>query len=291
MGSMIAFPPTMSRQPEQAAAAAELQQAFIPQFGVPVTCCTWDELKQAVKETCTQRKKLLLDNINLDILWHAHRDAVYRDALTRLASVILVDGEPVRWLARIAGVSVPERLALTDVVPGLFRMATENQYKVFIVGSNPRTLREAYAQLEAKGMMPEIVGVWSEPRERLNDPQVNQALMEQMQAAAPHIVFVALGSPWQTKWIARNWEAMPNSILVPVGGAFDFIAGAVGRAPQWMQRTGTEWVYRMLFDRQKRDRSLFERYILNDLPFMLQLSIQISRRQKEKRPVSYRLNS
>lgn len=255
------------------------QKVFIPSLGVPISLCTMGELMRFVRSAQNLEQKVLVDNVNMDILWHARHNLPYRQVLTHRSHVTLVDGVPVCWLAGLAGVSVPQRLALTDVVPALLRLATEQEYSVFVLGSSPQTLARAKANLRRWDSMPHTMACWSEPREKLENPQTNADVLGHMRQIKPDIVFVALGSPWQSLWIERNWDDLPDSVIIPVGGAFDFIAGQVGRAPGWMQTLGLEWTYRLLFDHQHRDRSLFERYILTDLPFALQMAMAILQRR------------
>lgn len=259
------------------------KQVYIPPFRLPISVCTQDELFEEIAVCRTPPQKMLIDNVNMDILWYAQRDEVYREALSQLSSVNLVDGVPVRWLTKMAGVRVPQRLALTDVVPALLRFATEKDYSVFVVGSNPNTLLRAKGILQEQNSLPPMMASWAQPREKLLNEEVNANVLALLQEVQPDILFVAMGSPFQTKWIARNWESLPNSIIVPVGGAFDYIAGSVGRAPGWMQAIGMEWMYRLLFDHQKRERSLFKRYIMTDLPFALQMAFKIRQFRRRSR--------
>ena len=62
----------------------------------------------------------------------------------------------------------------------------------------------------------------------------------------PDILFVAFGAPRQEKWIRRHLAELQVPVAIGVGGSFDVLAGRVARAPQWMQRTGLEWLYRVV---------------------------------------------
>lgn len=257
------------------------KKVYIPAFRLPVSTCTREELFYFMDCARLSRQKVLIDNVNLDILWHAQRDPEYLNSLATRSAVNVVDGVPIMWLAKMAGVHVPERLVLTDVVTDLMTHAVKKNYSVFIVGSNPDTLAQAKAVLRDRQELPVVVESWAEPREKLFDPDTNRAVLDMIRDASPDILFAAMGSPFQTKWLSANWDALPDCIMIPVGGAFDYLAGQVGRAPGWMQRSGLEWLYRLLFDHQKRDRSLFERYILTDLPFAMAMAVRILKKSQE----------
>jgi N-acetylglucosaminyldiphosphoundecaprenol N-acetyl-beta-D-mannosaminyltransferase len=59
------------------------------------------------------------------------------------------------------------------------------------------------------------------------------------------ILFVALGQGKQEKWIHKNLGKSEVKIMMGVGGAFDYLSGAVPRAPKWMRGLGLEWLYRL----------------------------------------------
>jgi N-acetylglucosaminyldiphosphoundecaprenol N-acetyl-beta-D-mannosaminyltransferase len=65
-------------------------------------------------------------------------------------------------------------------------------------------------------------------------------------AAQPTILLVAYGHPAQDLWIARNQPLLRVPVAIGVGGALDFVAGEVPRAPAWLRRLGLEWLYRLI---------------------------------------------
>ena len=71
-------------------------------------------------------------------------------------------------------------------------------------------------------------------------------IIERINAAKPDILFVALGNPKQELWMGRNKAKLDAGVMIGVGGTFNFIAGRVKRAPKWMQKSGLEWIYRIV---------------------------------------------
>jgi N-acetylglucosaminyldiphosphoundecaprenol N-acetyl-beta-D-mannosaminyltransferase len=76
-------------------------------------------------------------------------------------------------------------------------------------------------------------------------------------------VFFAVGSPRQ-EILAAAVQATGRATGTGfcVGASLDFLAGAVPRAPAWMQQGGLEWLYRLLSD----PRRLARRYLLDNPP-------------------------
>ena len=71
-------------------------------------------------------------------------------------------------------------------------------------------------------------------------------IVERINAAKPDILFVALGNPKQELWMGRNLSKLDVGAAIGIGGTFNFIAGQVQRAPRWVQKSGLEWVYRIV---------------------------------------------
>ncbi len=60
-------------------------------------------------------------------------------------------------------------------------------------------------------------------------------------------------------------------VLIGVGAAFDFAAGRQRQAPRFVQRSGFEWLYRLV----QRPRRLARRYIINNPRFVGLLLAQL----------------
>jgi N-acetylglucosaminyldiphosphoundecaprenol N-acetyl-beta-D-mannosaminyltransferase len=93
--------------------------------------------------------------------------------------------------------------------------------------------------------------------------QEDADLVEMINSLQPDFLWVELGAPKQEKWIAAHLSRINVPVQVGVGAAFDFHSGHVNRAPVWMQKTGLEWIYRML-----QDRRLIKRYLMTNPVFL-----------------------
>ena len=99
------------------------------------------------------------------------------------------------------------------------------------------------------------MGRYSPPAAPLQDMDHDE-IRRQIALACPDILLVAFGCPKQEKWISMNYRALGVPVCVGVGATIDFLAGAVKRAPGWMQRSGLEWIWRLA----QEPRRLFGRY-------------------------------
>ena len=88
-------------------------------------------------------------------------------------------------------------------------------------------------------------------------------IAERINAAKPDILFVAFGNPKQELWMGRNAAKLDVGAMIGIGGTFNFIAGRVRRAPRWVQRSGLEWIYRIM----QEPRRLWRRYVYGLVKF------------------------
>lgn len=203
--------------------------------------------------------------LNLDLLWWARRDAAFLQAI-RTADLNGADGVPLIWLSKLAREPLPERINGTDLVWALADLSQRRGYRLFLMGAGPGVAADAVERLRAHHPRLVLAGVYSPPMGEW-DQRVNDEILAKVVEAAPHILLVGLGSPRQEVWIHNNLEALGVSVCVGIGGSFDLIAGRVPRAPQWMQRSGLEWLHRLCSE----PRRLWRRYVVRNGPLFISL--------------------
>ena len=89
-------------------------------------------------------------------------------------------------------------------------------------------------------------------------------VMGDINRASADVVLVALGNPAQEEWIARHRSEIAAPLVIGVGALFDFLAGAVPRAPIWVRNLHLEWAFRLLHE----PRRLARRYTIEMAEFM-----------------------
>jgi N-acetylglucosaminyldiphosphoundecaprenol N-acetyl-beta-D-mannosaminyltransferase len=191
------------------------------------------------------------------------RDPVVRRALEG-AWLATPDGMPLVWWGQLAATGPVDRVYGPDVLRRvLVDPAHRDTRHYFYGGATPEITRKVVEA--ARRLNPgALIAGWSTP------PFGNQNLAEAertaraIEAARPDVVWVGLGGRKQALWMARFRPMLSASLLVGVGAAFDFLAGAKPQAPGWMQRAGMEWAFRLATE----PRRLWRRYLIHNSIFV-----------------------
>jgi len=115
-----------------------------------------------------------------------------------------------------------------------------------------------------------IVGGYSPPHRPLNEEE-RDAVVEEINRSRADVVWVGIGVPKQEKWMAQMRPLLDVPLLVGVGAAFDFHAGLVPQAPNWLQEAGLEWAYRLAHE----PRRLWRRYLRYNPRFLSAFARQL----------------
>lgn len=223
-------------------------------LGVPFDNVTTVETLARIEAMIASRQPHYAATANVDFLVQARKDLELHRILLG-AHLVLADGMPLVWASRWLGNPLPERVTGSDLVPRLLAEAEQKGWRVFFLGGTGTSVAAAAAKVRAKHPHLQLVGAYSPPFRPLLEMN-HEEILERIRAARPDILLVAFGCPKQEKWINMHYRATGVPLSIGVGATIDFLAGTVSRAPRWMQRSGLEWVYRLL----QEPRRLFRRY-------------------------------
>ncbi|WP_168583461.1 WecB/TagA/CpsF family glycosyltransferase [Gephyromycinifex aptenodytis] len=249
------------------------QPVVVRAAGVEVERWEHEALLEHVAHVVTQppaqaTAAVAIGSINLD---HFHHFGDGRIELTNdpdstgVDWIMLADGAPVAGrAARVSGMDWP-RLTGADLLPEILGLCQEQGAVVGFLGGTPATHDRLRVLLPQRypGLPP--AHFWAPERETVDSRQGSEDLAAQIAAAGVDVLNVALGKPRQEMWIQNYGEATQAKVLMAFGASADFLAGNSSRAPQWLQRTGLEWAYRLLCE----PRRLARRYLVHGPPALL----------------------
>ena len=182
------------------------------------------------------------------------------------AFLVTPDGMPLVWALRLAGFGDAGRVYGPDLMLALFDRGRADDLGHFLYGTTPQILERLTAELLRRYPGARIVGAFSPPFRPLTAVEEDE-IAERINASRADVVWVGLSTPKQEVWMARMRGRLTASMLFGVGAAFDFHAGVKRQAPRFMQRSGFEWLYRMITE----PRRLARRYAVA-VPLFLALA-------------------
>lgn len=175
----------------------------------------------------------LLATVNPESIMRARREPEFAEALAG-AALSIPDGWGAAWAARRKGCSGQRAVTGVDLAVAAAGLCAHNGWRMFLLGGREGVAEGAAAALTARHPDLVVAGAAAE------------ASPEAVAATSPDLVLVAYGQPAQELWIRRHAAVLPARVAIGVGGTFDYLAGRVPRAPEWMRRRGLEWLFRLV---------------------------------------------
>ncbi len=221
------------------------------------------DISQAVS-ACEQfvdsRRRAQHMAVNAAKLVAMNDDSRLREIVER-CELVTADGQSIVWASRLLGDPVPERVAGIDLMQRLLARAEERGYGVYILGARAEVLDRAVARILDRYPRLRIVGY----HDGYFDESCDHAVVNEVRAARPDILFVAMSSPRKEYFLGENRRELNVPFVMGVGGAIDVMAGVTRRAPRLVQRLGLEWLYRLV----QEPRRLGPRYVVTNSRFVL----------------------
>ena len=221
-----------------------------------VNVTTEAELLRQIADHLTQGHGFAVATLNLDHIVKLRLQPDFLDAYLAHTHVV-ADGNPVVWLARLAGRRHVRLVPGSELIAPLTSLAADRRVPVAFFGSTDAVLRAAAKRLTAADRNLTVAACLSpafgfDPRSAQAD-----ALLDEVAASGARICFLALGAPKQEIFAARGLARHPHLGFVSIGAGLDFIAGHQSRAPLWVRKIAMEWLWRTLTN----PRRLVRRYL------------------------------
>lgn len=240
----------------------------VAMMGIGFACLTESEVVDAIVASASVGSGGRLVTPNLSIL-RATRFDNEAHRLVSSARLRVADGMPIVWAARIAGTPIPGRVTGADLIWSLCAAAARLDTPVYLLGGDTQDIvQRAAAALTTRYPSLRIVAARSPKFGFEKDLHSRDAVIEDILARAPGIVFVGLGFPKQELLAEDIERRLPSAWVVGCGAAINFASGSQPRAPHWMMNMGLEWFHRMVSDPKR----LVRRYSA-DLVFSARLAV------------------
>lgn len=193
----------------------------------------------------------------------AERDPVFKTAL-READAVVPDGVGVQIAANLCGRSVGPRITGIDYFRGLMSaLDKRGGGRVAFFGSHQRVLDLVRARVGAVFPKVTVTAAISPPYGEWM-PDANARFIDQINESAPDVLWVGMTAPKQEKWVRENQHKLRCGVVGSIGAVFDYFAGTVQRAPEWVCGMGLEWAYRL----SREPKRLWERTFVSAPQFL-----------------------
>lgn len=233
-------------------------------LGLRVDVTSYDEASRHILGWAREALSRVVCCANVHMVMEANRDPNFRSTVNG-ADLVTADGMPLVWALRGSGAGHAARVYGPDLMDAVLRLAAETRTPVGLYGATETTL--ANLGVRMRRLHPGLNVVFScAPPFRDLDRDEDDEVVRRIDASGARILFVGLGCPKQELWMSRHRQRV-RCVQLGVGAAFDQLAGAIPRAPAWMQATGCEWLFRLAVE----PRRLWRRYLWSNSAFLVRI--------------------
>ena len=242
-------------------------------LGINMDCLSYEEMYPIfdgwLSDKTGRSHSLALVNVNCCV--SGLLDKRVRKAYNS-ADLVGIDGMPFLYWARAFYHKKSDRFYAPDMMLEIGGMAKKRNHTFFLYGGYPGAPDKMEQYLKERFDGIKIVGKYSPPFRALTEEE-DKAVCDMINEAAPDFIWVGLGSPKQDIWIAEHLEKIRGSIIIPSGATFDFFSGRIKQAPDFIRKSGFEWLYRLTQD----SRRLWLRYTAYNAIFIAVFTFQLLR--------------
>jgi N-acetylglucosaminyldiphosphoundecaprenol N-acetyl-beta-D-mannosaminyltransferase len=248
-------------------------------LGVNLAVTSYEDLLQRMQRAVAENQRLRINFCNVHVTMMAQRMPALRTALNHPDALTVPDGMPLVWAMRTWGEEIHDRVYGPDTFGLCMQRSQTCGFRHFLYGSTEETLNALQMRLRDTHPDAEIAGRYAPPFRALTE-QEEDAVVAMINRSGANVLWVGLGAPKQEIWLNHIASQLTVPVIAAVGAAFDFHAGTVKQAPDWMQDRGLEWLYRLI----QEPRRLWFRYCYYNPLFVLKFGWErVARRRRAPR--------
>jgi N-acetylglucosaminyldiphosphoundecaprenol N-acetyl-beta-D-mannosaminyltransferase len=238
-------------------------------LGVPIDILSLNETVDLADKSMSRRERCQHVALNVaKFLKMRRQPELWRDVVE--SDIVGIDGMGILWGSRLLGLKAHERVAGIDLFKELLSLCDRKGFRPFFLGATDGVLQKMVSNLRADHPNLQIAG-W---HNGYFGPEEDPRLVESIRRSGADCLFLGLPTPRKERLLAQYKDEFGVPFIMGVGGSFDVLAGAVNRAPPWMQNAGLEWFYRL----HQEPRRMFWRYFSTNISFATLLTRELVNR-------------
>jgi N-acetylglucosaminyldiphosphoundecaprenol N-acetyl-beta-D-mannosaminyltransferase len=158
------------------------------------------------------------------------------------AALVYPDAVGIAWALRVLYGERQPVLPGCELMVDLLALADEQRFAVYLVGARPDVVTRMAVEIGRRYPGIRLAGT----RDGYFDDAQRDAVIGDVLAARPDLLFVAMGAHRQETFVRALPARGDVPVVMTVGGSFDAFVGAVRRPPRWLLRLRLEWLYRLV---------------------------------------------
>jgi len=231
-------------------------------LGVRVDATSYAGATRQILDWAGQKRSRYVCCAAVNNIMEARRSPAYQTVMEQ-ADLVTSDGMPLVWMLRWLGAHSATRVYGPELMGCLLKASEDAGIAVGFYGGSDDVLARILSIVRRRYPRLHVAFAEAPPYHELT-PEEDRRTTQAIQDAGVRILFVGLGSPKQDLWMHAHKDRVP-AVMLGVGAAFDFLAGAKPQAPPWMQSSGLEWAFRLATE----PRRLWRRYLAQNPKFVV----------------------
>lgn len=259
--------PDMAPTAPRAEARVDFERKVYCLLGLPFDAVTMADTVRTVRRAAATRKACFISTPNLNFLVGCRDDLQFRESVIH-SDLSIADGMPLVWIARMLDIPITERVSGAGLFEAL-RGNSAQSLSVYLFGGPEGAGEAACRRLNAESAGLRCSG-FAAPGFGSIEDMSSAATIAAINASRADFLLVALGAKKGQAWIERNRARISVPVISHLGAVVNFVAGTVQRAPPWMQRSGLEWLWRIM-----QEPALWRRYLADGTALLRLLATRV----------------
>ncbi|BAY84267.1 WecB/TagA/CpsF family glycosyl transferase [Calothrix parasitica NIES-267] len=237
-------------------------------LGRRIDCMNIPSIVEAIRKACIEGKQITVAHYNIHGFNLSMQFPWYYQFL-QSAEITNCDGMGILKAISFMGLDLPVdyRVSYSLLMPKILENCNQNEFSVFLLGGKAQILQDAIDNLQQQ--YPKVSFAGHHGYFDKEDPEANEALVEQINQFQPNILIVGMGMPIQEYWVQKYRHKLQANTIMVGGAIIDRMAGMVSDCPRFISDSGFEWLYRLV----REPKRLAARYLLGNSAFALQIML------------------
>jgi N-acetylglucosaminyldiphosphoundecaprenol N-acetyl-beta-D-mannosaminyltransferase len=229
--------------------------------GTRVDATSYEEATQAILQWAEAEKSAYICVANVHMLMEAHDNSGFARVVNH-AALVTPDGMPLVWALGVLGVKKASRVYGPTLALHVCEGAAQRGIPIGLYGGTSESI-ESFTMFLKQSFPTLQIACQISPPFRPLTPEEDREYTAQICHSGCRILLVGIGCPKQELWMSQHQDQI-SAVMLGVGAAFDFHSGRIKQAPDWLQKMGMEWIFRLIMEPKR----LWKRYVKHNPRFL-----------------------